>query len=142
MNYKFIKIFFCICLNCVHTIILSSGIGFINIKGEHIYDRINNLYNGDIFSHKHLLSSIDRISKIEMDIEKSTDTILIECHDIISNGSCGFAGIQECDTFVIYCGIVLSEPDIRIKSMIELTKFKNIDIQYLSKHKWILDLDL
>ena len=116
--------------------------GWVQHSGKYINERISNFYEIKNKDDDVLLKAIKRVSQMEEENDKKSDTMMYEAFHMKGNSACGFIGIQEPDKFIIFTGIVFKEPDIRPMALLELKKVYNVDTTYLVGQKWLLEYNL
>ena len=126
----------------VYTLLHTGTFGWVQHSGKHINERISNFYDIKNKNDDVLLKAIKRVSQMEEENDKKSDTMMYEAFHMKGNSACGFIGIQEPDKFIIFTGIVFKEPDIRPMALLELKKVYNVDTTYLVGQKWLLEYNL
>ncbi len=126
----------------VYTLLQTGTFGWVQHSGKYINERISNFYEIKNKDDDVLLKAIKRVSQMEEENDKKSDTMMYEAFHMKGNSACGFIGIQEPDKFIIFTGIVFKEPDIRPMALLELKKVYNVDTTYLVGQKWLLEYNL
>ena len=126
----------------VYTLLQTGTFGWVQHSGKYINERISNFYEIKNKDDDVLLKAIKRVSQMEEENDKKSDTMMYEAFHMKGNSACGFIGIQEPDKFIIFTGIVFKEPDIRPMALLELKSVYNVDTTYLVGQKWLLEYNL
>lgn len=126
----------------VYTLLQTGTFGWVQHSGKNINERISNFYEIKNKDDDVLLKAINRVSKMEEENDKKSDTMMYEAFHMKGNSACGFIGIQEPDKFIIFTGIIFKEPDIRPMALLELKRVYNVDTTYLVGQKWLLEYNL
>ena len=126
----------------VYTLLQTGTFGWVQHSGKNINERISNFYEIKNKDDDVLLKAIKRVSKMEEENGKNSDTVMFEAYHMKGNSACGFIGIQEPDKFIVFTGLVFKEPDIRPMALLELKKVYNVDTTYLVGQKWLLEYNL
>lgn len=126
----------------VYTLLQTGTFGWVQHHGKYINERISNFYDIKNKDDDVLLKAIKRVSKLEQENDKNSDTVMFEAYHMKGNSACGFIGIEEPDKFIVFTGLVFKDPDIRPMALLELKKVYNVDTTYLVGQKWLLEYNL